>query len=83
MLKTQFGESATANLEEGTWTFEIKDDMEISTGVFAIIPEEKYQKIINLLERAKGLVGNPGTNISASSDIACDIWQSDYEDWHS
>lgn len=83
MLKTQFGETATANFQEGTWTFKIKDDMEISTGAFAIIPEEKYQKIINLLERAKGLVGNPGTNISVSTDIACDIWQSDYEDWHS
>ena len=46
-----------------------------------VISEEEYQKMINLLERAKGLVGHPATNISASTDISCDIWQSDYEDW--
>ena len=48
-----------------------------------VVSEEEHQKMINLLERAKELVGHPATNISASTDIACDIWQSDYEDWHS
>jgi hypothetical protein len=32
-----------------------------------------------LLQRASFLVGNPGTNISSSTDIACDEWQADYE----
>ena len=48
-----------------------------------VVSEEEYQKMINLLERAKGLVGNPGTNISSSTDIACDNWQNDYDDWDS
>lgn len=48
-----------------------------------VVSEEEYQKMINLLERAKALVGNPGTNISASTDIACENWQKDYEDWKS
>lgn len=36
---------------------------------------------VSLLERAAVLVGNPGTNISGSTDIACDEWQKDYERW--
>ena len=48
-----------------------------------VISEEEYQKMINLLERAKGLVGHPATNISASTNIACENWQNDYEDWDS
>jgi len=36
----------------------------------------------SLLERAASLVGNPGTNISGSTDLACDEWQKDYERWH-
>ncbi|WP_346236734.1 hypothetical protein ABDK00_014115 [Niabella insulamsoli] len=37
------------------------------------------EELLNLLERASGLVGNPGVNISSSTDIACDKWQEDYE----
>ena len=36
---------------------------------------------VSLLERAASLVGNPGTNISGSTDIACDEWHKDYERW--
>lgn len=36
---------------------------------------------VSLLERAASLVGNPGTNISGSTDLACDEWQKDYERW--
>ena len=50
MLKTQFGESATANLEEGTWTFEIRDELKVSAGVFAILPEQKYQKLLTAIK---------------------------------
>lgn len=35
----------------------------------------------SLLERAASLIGNPGTNISGSTDLACDEWQKDYERW--
>lgn len=48
-----------------------------------VVSENEYQKMIELLERARNLVGNPGVNISASTDIACDDWQKDYEDWKS
>jgi hypothetical protein len=40
---------------------------------------EWIAKAFDLLERAAGLVGNPGTNISSSCDIACDNWQKAYE----
>lgn len=40
---------------------------------------EKQAK--ELLERAASLVGNPGTNISGSTDVACKQWQDDYERW--
>ena len=36
---------------------------------------------VSLLERAALLVGNPGTNISGSTDLACRKWQEDYERW--
>jgi len=37
------------------------------------------KEILDLLERASWLVGNPGTNISGSTDLACIKWQGDYE----
>lgn len=41
----------------------------------------KHIVSVSLLERAAGLVGNPGTNISGSTDLACEQWQEDYECW--
>ncbi len=43
-----------------------------------VVAEDQYQEIIELLERAASLVGNPASNISSSVDLACDKWQSDY-----
>ena len=40
---------------------------------------EWVAKALELLDRASGLVGNPGTNISSSTDIACDNWQKAYD----
>jgi hypothetical protein len=37
--------------------------------------KERHDKLISLLEKAKNLVGHPCTNISSSTDIACDEWQ--------
>lgn len=42
---------------------------------------EKLNDIEFLLVRASGLVGNPGTNISGSCDVACNNWQRDYEEY--
>lgn len=36
---------------------------------------------VSLLEEAAILVGNPGTNISGSCDVACMEWQEKYERW--
>jgi hypothetical protein len=40
---------------------------------------EREKKQEKLLEKASWLVGNPGTGISGSTDVACDNWQKDYE----
>ena len=34
---------------------------------------------LSLLDMASSLVGNPGTNISSSTDLACDSWQEKYK----
>lgn len=41
--------------------------------------EARIKELEGLLERASWLVGNPGTNISSSIDIACENWQNDYK----
>lgn len=38
-----------------------------------------HEKERELLERASYLIGNPGANISGSTDCACDEWQRDYK----
>jgi len=48
-----------------------------------VVSEEEYQRMITLLDRAEMLVGNPGTNISSSTDLACESWQKDYLDFKS
>ena len=48
-----------------------------------VVAEDEYQRMIMLLKEAKNLVGHPATNISASTDLACENWQKDYDDWMS
>jgi hypothetical protein len=48
-----------------------------------VVAEDEYQRMIKLLERAEMLVGNPATNISSSTDLACESWQKDYQEWKS
>ncbi len=51
-MKTQFGISATADLEELTWTFVIPhQSYSVCAGEFAIVPKEKYDKIIGMLNK--------------------------------
>ena len=45
--------------------------------------ESEQQQMIKLLDRAEMLVGNPATNISSSTDLACKSWQEDYLEWKS
>jgi hypothetical protein len=39
----------------------------------------ELERVRGLLERASWLVGNPATNISSSTDLACENWQRDYQ----
>lgn len=48
-LKTQIGESLTADFEEQTWTFEMDENFNITSGEFAIIPKEDYDKLFQIL----------------------------------
>lgn len=50
-LKTQFGTSATADFEKNTWTFEMIGSFSVTAGDFAILPTQKYQSLINLLDK--------------------------------
>jgi len=39
----------------------------------------RFKKVLDLLKEAADLVGNPLTNISGSTDIACMQWQEKYK----
>lgn len=54
-LKVQFGESLTCDFEENTWTLEMDETFSISAGEFAIMPKEKYKKLITAM---KGIVNS-------------------------
>jgi hypothetical protein len=45
------------------------------------IPKQAFKNLVELLQRAANLVGNPGTNISGSTDIACQEWQKDLAEY--
>lgn len=52
----------------------------------AIVSAEKDKEIAELrrlIEKASWLVGNPGCNISSSTDLACDSWQKEWEQFKS
>ena len=40
---------------------------------------DDYNKLVELLKEAAKLVGHPCTNISSSTDIACDNWQEKFK----
>lgn len=44
-----------------------------------VLSESIFEKMNALIEKASRLIGNPGANVSASTDIACDNWQKEYE----
>lgn len=57
------------------------EDIEAIDTVVAEVEKPLPTDVINLLERASNLVGNPGTNISSSINFACYDWQKDYMKW--
>lgn len=55
-LKTQLGDALGADFEENTWTFEMRGEFNVSAGIFAIIPEEKYHKLLTALRGIRNSV---------------------------
>lgn len=47
-----------------------------------LVPEKEFQTMIKLLEQSKMLVGNTETGEKESVDVACEIWQDDYNKWN-
>ncbi|MDI6051385.1 hypothetical protein QLS31_16295 [Flavobacterium sp. XS2P24] len=54
-LKTQIGEALTSDFSENTWTFEMQDNFSVTAGEFAILPKDKYER---LLVAMKGIVNS-------------------------
>ena len=53
-LKTQFADSVTSDFEDKTWTFEMNDsDFVVTAGNFAIIPRDKYDRILKAFSQIK------------------------------
>lgn len=50
ILKTQFGKASSADFEEQTWTFEMKEGFKVTAGDFAIIPKQKYDFLLTALK---------------------------------
>lgn len=54
---TQIGESAMADFEENTWTFEMKEDFQVIAGEFAIVPKEEYLQLLSQRDELLGFAG--------------------------
>lgn len=51
-MKTQVGKSLTADFQENTWTFEMKENFIITAGDFAVIP---IRVLLELTTALKGI----------------------------
>lgn len=49
-LNTQFGVAVTSDFSERTWTFEMPKKFSVSAGEFAILPKDKYERLIQALK---------------------------------
>ena len=52
-LKTQIGTAITADFGEKTWTFKMSKDFRVTAGEFAILPKDKYDKLIRAINSLK------------------------------
>ena len=52
-IKTQFGKSAAADLEDNTWTFQMNEPARVVSGDFAIVDKLVYDE---LLSNARNLI---------------------------
>jgi len=56
-----------------------REDIVAMNRIMDAARQDEAEKYKQLLERASSLVGNPGCNISSSTDLACENWQKDYQ----
>lgn len=49
-LKTQFGDSVTADFQENTWTFEMEGKFSVCAGMVAILPKENYDALLTAIK---------------------------------
>lgn len=49
-LKTQIGNSLTGDFEKSTWTFEMPEKFKLIAGEFAILPKDKYNRLLTALK---------------------------------
>lgn len=49
-IRTQFAVSATADFEENTWTFEMKEPYQVVAGEFALVDKILYDQLIQNIE---------------------------------
>ncbi len=75
-IKTQIGTSLTGDFGEGTWTFEMLGKFEIAAGDFAIIPNEKYVKLLAALKGIRNSMAiHPDCN--TDSEFECMVSRCD------
>lgn len=56
-MNIQIGESATADFEENTWTFEMTESlMKIKAGKFAIIPIDFWDEIKEVMQDSRDVL---------------------------
>ena len=72
ILQPQIGESATADFEENTWTFEMKPEFKVTAGKFVIMPIETFNDVKRALIDIKNWddnleeeFGDPGFRVDA------------------
>jgi hypothetical protein len=51
MTEVQFGESAYADFEENTWTFEFPESYKVSAGKYAVVPTQQYDAMVMLCRK--------------------------------
>lgn len=60
------------------WSLRIPVDLKHDPDVVISELANRYKEALALLEKASGLVGNPATGISSSTDLAADNWQEEH-----
>jgi hypothetical protein len=52
-IKSQTGNSLTADFQDNTWTFEMEENFVMVAGEFSIVPKNQFTELITLVQRLK------------------------------